>query len=780
MSAKFTVLGPVEVLASGRGQLRLAPRHRAVLAYLLLHAGTVVSAERLIGAVWGQDPPDTARAQVHAAVTAIRRVLRAAGADQLLASRAAGYVISPGPGQLDLAEFTDHVIAAEEQAEAKDAEGAAERIRSALALWRGQPLADVTVDYVSGARARLEGRRLAAYERLAELALSMGGHDKLIDELAAEVAEHPLRERLCGQLMLALYRAGRHGDALAAARAFRAALADQQGLDPSRAFAGLEQAILRNDPSLDYHPPAAAGPARGGQSAGGPPPEGNTRAEEAEQHRRPERRVNFLPYDIPDFAGRAAELGQLTRPQPGAGAAIWLIDGMAGAGKTALAVRAAHRLASRFPDGQLFADLHAHTPGREPVEPGTALDFLLRQLGMPAERIPASVTDRAALWRAELADRKVLAVLDNAASAGHVRPLLPGVSDSLLLITSRRRLTGIDGARVLSLDLLPAEDSVGLFTQVVGGRADAEPLAVLDVLQLCGFLPLAVRIAAARLLHRPQWTVSYLADRLRDQRRRLTELSAEDRGVAAAFTVSYQQLDSAQQHIFRLLGLHPGRDFDARAAAVLAGVTPEQAEALLEDLLDAHMLLQHEPGRYTFHDLLREHARATASAEETAAARHDALTRLLDHYTQAAAAAISMLYPFIDRHRTRVPTPATPAASLGGTAETARWLDAERANLIAACTHAAEHDWPAHASQLAATLFPYLYSYGHHTAALTLHTEALRITGSAATGPSRAGHWRTWGGPAGAWAAMRRPATTARKRCASAGRPATAPARRWH
>ena len=728
MSVKFTVLGPVEVLAAGRGLPGLAPRHRAVLAYLLLHAGTVMSAERLIGAVWGEDPPDTARAQVHAAVTAIRRVLRAAGAAQLLASRAGGYVISPGPGQSDIAEFTSQVTAAQEQAEAGDAQGAAAHIRSALALWQGQPLADVTAEYVSGARVRLEGRRLAAFERLADLELSRGGHDDLIDELAAEVAEHPLRERLRGQLMLALYRAGSHADALAAARAFRTALATQQGLDPSREFAGLEQAILRNDPSLDYRPPAATEPKRGARSASSPPPESEPGGNDAEQSRMPLRRVNFLPYDIPDFAGRAAELGQLTGSRPGGGAAIWLIDGMAGAGKTALAVHAAYRLAGSYPDGQLFADLQAHTPGREPVESGTALETLLRQLGLPAERIPASVADRAALWRAELSDRRLLIVLDNAAGAGHVRPLLPGVSGSLLLITSRRRLTGIDGAHVLSVDLLPAEDSVGMFTQIVEGRADAEPLAVLDVLHQCGFLPLAIRIAAARLQHRPQWTVSYLADRLRDQRRRLTELTAEDRSVAAAFAVSYQQLEPGQRRMFRLLGLHPGGDFEARAAAALAGVAPAQAEELLESLLDAHMLLQHEPGRYTFHDLLRQHARANSSAEDAPEACHGALTRLFDHCMQTAATAISLLYPYSDPYRIRMSEPATDAASFAAAAEAARWLDAERANLVAVGMYAAAHDWPAHVTQLAATLLPYLYDRGHLAVALTLHSEALRAS----------------------------------------------------
>ena len=726
MGVRFTILGPVEVSAGGRRLPGAAPRHRAVLAYLLLHARTVISADRLIDAIWGQTPPDTARAQIHAAVTALRRVLRAAGAAQLLATRAGGYVILPEPGQFDLEEFTSQIAAAQAQAAAGDRRAATDQIRAALELWQGRPLADVNADYIPDARARLDGRRLTALERLADLELSLGRHEDLIDELAAEVTAHPLRERLSGQLMLALHRAGRQADALSAARVFRSVLVEQQGLDPSRAFGTLEQAILRDDPGLDQQSAPGAEPAAAGQE---PATATATGPGGAAPGRSP-RRANFLPYDTPDFAGRAVELDQLARPQPGAGGVVTIsaIDGMAGIGKTALAIHAGHRLADRFPDGQLFIDLQAHTPGQAPLDPGAALEILLRQLGVPAERIPASVADRAARWRAELADRRVLAVLDNAADTGQVRPLLPGASSSLLLITSRRRLAELDGAHALSVDLLPAKDAVELFSQIVGERAAAEPIAVLDVLHLCGFLPLAVRIAAARLRHRPQWTVEYLASRLRDQRRRLAELSTSARSVAAAFTLSYQQLDPGQQRMFRLLGLHPGRDIDAHAAAALADVAPEQAEALLEDLLDAHVLLQHEPGRYTFHDLLREHARGTVSTEETAAARHDALTRLFDHYLYTASTAVDLLYPYSRHLRPRIPRPGTAGVPFSGAAQATAWLDAERANLIAAGTYTAGHDWPAHTSRLATTLHRYLDDHAHHSDALALHTQALHAS----------------------------------------------------
>ncbi|WP_217139697.1 BTAD domain-containing putative transcriptional regulator [Streptomyces sp. AC627_RSS907] len=727
MTVRFAILGPVEMSVAGRPLTGTAPRHRAVLAYLLLHSRTVLGMEQLIDAMWGPTPPDTARAQIHAAIAALRRVLRTGGAADLLETRPAGYVITPPAGQLDLAEFTEQLGAVRDT---DDAAAAAARIRAALSLWRGRPLADVRADYADGARARLEERRLTAYEQLAELELSLGRHEQLVDELAALVAAHPLRERLSGRLMLALHRAGRQADALAVARGLRRALAEQQGLDPGRAFLALEQAVLHDDPALAGPVRTASRPA---SAASGFFVPGSVPA--APRAPRP-RQANFLPYDSPDFSGRAAELERLLADRSGAGEAVTVsvIDGMPGVGKTALAVHAGHRLAERYPDGQLFVDLQAHTAGQAPMDAGGALGVLLRQLGVPAERIPVTAAERAALWRAELAGRRVLVVLDNVADTRHVRPFLPGATRSLLLVTSRRRLTGLDGAACLSLDPLPAADAIELFSRIVGERVDAEPLAALDILHLCGFLPLAVRIAAARLHHRPQWSAAHLADRLRDQRRRLAELSTSERGVAAAFAMSYQQLCPDRRRMFRLLGLHPGPDVDARAAAALAGVAPEEAERLLEDLLDAHMLRQHEADRYAFHDLLRQYAHTLAQDEESPAALRAALSRLFDHYVAGASAAVALLFPGGRRDapgpravtagsaRVAVPVPLRDAR------EAEAWLDAERAGLVAAGVHMAEHGWPVHAARLASVLHRYLYDRAFHADARALGEQALRAS----------------------------------------------------
>lgn len=690
---RFSILGPVEVTVPDLQLPGLTPRQRAVLAYLLLHPRLVISADRLIDAVWGLTPPDTARAQVHAAVTAIRRVLRAGDAAELLETRAAGYVISPEPGQLDLDEFTRKITAAQTLASDGDPIAAAREIRAALELWRGEALADVKADYVTDGRARLEERRLTAVERLADLELSLGGHEDLIDELGALVAVHPLRERLAGQLMLALHRSGRQADALSVARALRTHLVRQEGLEPGQAFVGLEEAILRDDPKVRPEPAKAA--------------------------------PNFLPYDTPDFAGRAAEIKRLATSAQGDSLTIVTIDGMAGIGKTTLVVHVAHQLADRYTDGRLFIDLQGHTPGQAPAEPGVALERLLRQLGVPAERIPATLPDRAALWRSELANRSILAVLDNAADTQHVRHLLPGGSNSLILVTSRRRLTDLDGAYTLSMEPLPEADAANLFARIVGERAGTEPDAVLDVLRLCGFLPLAVRIAAARLRHRPRWTVEYLAGRLRDHRRRLGELATSERGVAAAFSLSYEHLDPEEQRVFRFAGLHPGRDFDAHAAAALTGLPLERAEFLLENLLDAHVLLQHEPGRYTFHDLVREHARTTALAEDPSQKRENALIGLFDHYLFTASRAVGCLYPYGWRERPSIPEPDTPEIDFPGSVQAGAWLHAERANLIAAGLHAADHGWCGHADALAAILRPYLNAHAHHTDAIILYTRTL-------------------------------------------------------
>ncbi|MFE3261513.1 BTAD domain-containing putative transcriptional regulator [Nocardia sp. NPDC059091] len=800
----LTVLGPVGVTVDERTVPGLAPRHRAVLAHLLLNARTVATVDQLTDALWGPTPPDTARSQIHHAITAVRKVLRTAGIADLLHTRANGYLIQPAPGQFDLDVFIAETATATRES-ATDPAAATARLRAALRLWRGQPLADIKADYAPDARARLEDRRLRAVEQLAELDLALGRHDDLIDELPDHLAVNPLREKLTAHLVLALHRAGRQPDALTAARVFRSRLADDQGLDPSPAFADLEQAILRRDPALDYRPDQPG-------SSGAHPVVGH-RANDAAAQQHSEaldlgasrigvdaarfeatsrpvadridpaadpaasalpaagQVVNFLPYDVPDFTGRAGDIERLRGWLTGEVAGVAVIDGMAGVGKTALAVHLAHAVAGRFPDGQLFIDLQGHTPGREPLDIGIALGALLRQLGVSDDAIPSGEAERAALWRARVRDRRVIVVLDNAVDTAQVRPLLAGGGAHRVIVTSRRRLLDLDGAQSLSMELLAAADAVELFRAIVGERADAEPLAALDVLQLCGFLPLAIRIAAARLAHRPQWTVEYLAGRLRDQRRRLTELATPERGVASAFALSYQQLEPAEQRMFRLLGLNPARDIEPHAAAALTGLTVAEAEHHLERLLDAHVLTQLRPGRYTMHDLVRQHARTTAANEESTETRSAAVESLYRYYQDTAARAVRLLFPdgsHAAPEFTRA-SESTAASQSTGASEFARaadftgasefaparesvgaldsagaqsfdrssltfeeaaqaieWLDAERINLVAICIAPEEAARPGYTARLARSLHAYLDGNGHYGAARTMHTQALR------------------------------------------------------
>ncbi|TCO54195.1 ATP-binding protein [Actinocrispum wychmicini] len=350
---------------------------------------------------------------------------------------------------------------------------------------------------------------------------------------------------------------------------------------------------------------------------------------------------NDLPSDVVDFTGRVEELQWLSsvlsnNDNHGAAAVVLTIDGMAGVGKTALAVHLAHQLAARYPDGQLFIDLHAHTAGREPLRPAAALATLLRAWGVGADRIPDEVDPQAALWRSLLARRRMLIVLDDAADANQVRHLLPGTAGCLTVVTSRRRLVGLDAAYTLSLDVLPRNDAVALFGRALGDdRARRDPVAVADVVRMCGHLPLAVRLTTSRLRTRPVWTVADLADRMRNGRR-LSEMAAEDRGVAAAFTVSYQHLSPDLRRVFRLVGMLPGEEFGADVVAALAGCGRDEAERSLEELLDVHLLRQPTAGRYRLHELLRHHAYLLAHETETADERRAAVARVFQYYLKSA------------------------------------------------------------------------------------------------------------------------------------------------
>lgn len=450
--------------------------------------------------------------------------------------------------------------------------------------------------------------------------------------------------------------------------------------------------------------------ARGGKRQG---PASDTIADSRRPHRSIRTRRCDLPRDVSHFTGRTEEiLRVLEAPDvTGSTGVLVAIDGMAGVGKTTLAVHAARRLVDRYPDAQLFVDLHAHTPGQRALTPATALDRLLRAVNVPGEHIPDDLEERAAFWRARLADHRALIVLDNAVDSSQILPLLPGSPNCLVLVTSRRRLLGLDGTHLVSLDVMPAPDAASLFAQVVGdARPARESAAAAEIVKLCGFLPLAVGIAAARLRHRPMWTVEQLADRLRNRQRRLAELHADGRDVQAVFSLSYHHLSPDQQRLFRLTGLHPGADIDSHAAAALADLPVHRAERLLEDLVDAHLLQQPGPGRYRFHALMRQFAADRSRHEDDAATVTASKRRMLDWYLHSTAAAARRLNPNRSLDPVRQPPEDVQPPTFTSDQQALDWLDAQYDCLVAACRLAAEERM----TRLA-WLLPWILShYRHH------------------------------------------------------------------
>jgi DNA-binding SARP family transcriptional activator len=600
---KFRVLGPLEVAGDDQPIRLGGPRQRAVLAALLLRANEIADVRYLVSTAWAR-PPVAPEANVRTYIARLRRELGPAAGERL-ATGDGGYRLAVEAGELDLAEF---VTAAEESEQAQrrgELATAAEHLGRALRLWRGRLLSGQTLSPVLAAEAsRLDDLRLSVAARYARVRVELGEPDAAAGDLRGLLAEHPLREELWAQLIHALHRAGRRAEALDAFTRARAALVEELGVEPGPALQRAQQELLTEPaivPALD----CVASPKQ-------------------------------LPRDIAEFTGRHAELRRLRSLADGfiTGTAmpVCVIQGMAGVGKTRLAVRAAHELvrSGRFDELQLWADLRGFHRRQPPADPGVVLEQFLRALGIPKALMPSDLEARAALYRDRLAGRRALVVLDNAVAEEQVRPLLPGSPGCCVLITSRRHLSRLDGSDRLPLDLLSQRESTSLLATICDdARVAAEPRAADRLVELCGRLPFAIATVARRLRNHPLWTLGDMVNQLSGARPLLTRLSGGRDDLTGVFEPSYRALSPAQQRVFRLLGLHPGADLTVESAAALSLTRLPEVEAHLEALHDAHLVRQVGGDRYRFHTLVREYARHRAYTDETPESRREALRRAL-------------------------------------------------------------------------------------------------------------------------------------------------------
>ncbi|WP_188189098.1 AfsR/SARP family transcriptional regulator [Nonomuraea sp. SYSU D8015] len=676
---RFAVLGPVRAWRDGRELDLGTPLQRSILGMLLLREGRAVTPNEMIDAVWGEDAPPRALGALRTYVSRLRTVLEpdrpARSRPELLTSIGRGYALRLPDGALDLTRFERGIAEAESARKSGRLREAAEGMRAALALFEGEPLAGTVGPYAEHQRDRLIERRLSVVETLMDVDLELGNHAKIVSELIALTADHPLRERLRAQLMLALYRCGRQGDALNVFTETREALIDELGIEPGPELSALHQRILAADPTL----------------TAAEVPQEDEPADEDEQPQAPELpKPAQLPAAVNDFTGRkelAARLRTLLSAQSsGEGVPVAAISGIGGVGKTTLAVHVAHQLDEVFPDGQLYADLRGYTD--ETTAPESALGGFLRALGIPTDVIPDGLAERSALYRSILAERRILVLLDNARDAQQVSPLLPGSPGCAAIVTSRVKLADLPSARLIDLDVMEPGEALSLFAAVAGPeRVAAEHGAAMDVVAACGFLPLAVRIVAARLAARPSWTVASLVPRLADEQRRLDEMRVGNLAVEATFALGYGQLTPAQARAFRLLSLPNGPNICSGAAAAVLSLSTFEAEEVLESLVDASLLEAPAPGRYRFHDLLKLFARRALEKTERPQARALALRRLLGFYLASAQSAHRLAY-----EGSMIPANLVVVGSgrtFGTADEAVAWLISEGDSLFAAINQAA-------------------------------------------------------------------------------------------
>lgn len=669
------LLGPVEAEgADGRIELGGA-KPRALLAALALEPGRVVPADRLVDVVWSEHPPASARALVQTYVSTLRRSFTEAGHPDVIGTRAPGYVLRPGSAEVDADRFSGLLSQAKERAAARDPDRAATLLREARALWRGPALSGLADSLLAGEARRLDELRISAAEELYAAELALGRLDHLA-ELTALVDAHPANERLRGLLMVTLYRLGRQADALACYRSGRDALVEELGIEPGQELSGLHGAILRGeDERLPGTPPAPAGPAN---------------------HHRP---PAHLPPGPADFTGRHEELRVLTEGLTAGPTAVHVVAGPGGSGKSALAVHAAQQVAGHFPDGQLYAELRGMADS--PATAGEILGGFLRALGVPDGHLPDTTQTRVELYRTLLAERRLLIVLDDAAGERQVRPLLPAGSDCAVLITARDRLGGLAGARLTELDVLAPDEALALFTTIVGAdRVRAEPDAAVRILTACSHLPLAIRIAGARLAMRRRLPLAVLADRLDDERRRLDELRVGDLAVRSSISLSCQALDEQTRTALGRLGHLGLPDFSSWVVGWLLGLSEAEAGRRLEALVDTQLVAfagvdAAGADRYRLHDLVRLFAREHAEAREPADVLRATVEAPLRGWLSLLRAVAARRSPAemvrLPRSAAGAPAPEPPGEYTERVlADPAGWLAGEEPALAQALERAAE------------------------------------------------------------------------------------------
>ncbi|MEQ4299856.1 BTAD domain-containing putative transcriptional regulator [Plantactinospora sp. B6F1] len=671
----FRLLGPLRVSTAADDEIPIGrPKLRLLLALLLVRANTSVSADSLVNDLWGADLPESASSNLRTYVWSLRRLLTQADpATALISTDSRGYMIRVSPECLDVLTFGRLIADGADARRLGDLKLVVRRLEQALGLWRGAAFEGIphTSGLLVATAQRLEEQRLAAVEELFDARLGLGRHTEAIAELQGWIVQHPLRERLWEQLMLALYRDGRQADALAAYQRLRRRLVEEIGVEPSQPLRTLQGRILRSDPTLAPS---------GGVATVASLRDGLTPRQ--------------LPLDVSTFVGRAGELamlGGMLDPGDGTGhGPVVIIHGPPGVGKSALAVHAVDLWSRCFPDGQLYVNLRGATPGVEPLCPGEGLGRFLRALGVPAAEVPHDIEEAAALYRTLVAARRMVVLLDNAATAGQVRPLLPGTSRTAVLVTSRAGLTALEGATHVGLGPLDPDASRAMLERLIGdARTAADPPATARLVELCDRMPLGLHVAASRLKTRPAWTVRDLVDRLTDEQHRLTELASGDLAVRSSLGVSYAALrrsddtgDRAAARTLCLIGLVAVTDIDSHMAAALLDTTPAEADRVIERLLDAHLVETVESDRYQVHDLVRLFARELAASTVPEGEATAVISRLLGYYLATARDATRLLYS----NRTQYPVPDVSVMPKPFTApdEAHRWLEAERVNLLAA------------------------------------------------------------------------------------------------